>query len=252
MKIKYLWPILWSLNTYAQFDFKYWAQARSYPSLGGSLNINLGHNYLLWGDQQQGVFYGLWRNSIEASSTIVVSHYQAQTLFYPVSFFGIGAGRQVQNSDYQDYTYYDCQKIRCKGNLTKNYTLAKLALGYAKFISTFRYKYSLNEYDQNKEQLPVGEYDYILQVSPNNEKQISRDYLLGIKHNKNVYGIASEYVEFLISKKSYNMDLIIYQKNLNSFKMLLGVGQLSTSDQKKGAIGIIRLTHEIAPSLSLF
>ena len=51
---------------------------------------------------------------------------------------------------------------------------------------------------------------------------------------------------------SYNMDLIIYQKNLNSFKMLLGVGQLSTSDQKKGAIGIIRLTHEIAPSISLF
>ncbi len=253
LRICFVFLVLINFQAQANFDFNYGASARSYPSLGGDFTLNTGYNIPLWGTPGQGVMYGLVRPSLELSSSVVVYHYDAKVTVYPISFLGLGVGKKELTSKYQEYTYYDCDKTRCEGKLSKEYAFGKLALGYGPFLTTFNYAEFENTYDdENKTNLNVAEYEFILAVNPVEERQIRRNYFAGFKYKGDIIGVVSDQHQFLKSQKDYQLNIAIYQMNFGNIKTVLGMGSLQSTDQKPGAVAVLRFTHVLLPSDALF
>jgi hypothetical protein len=253
MKLTILLLIFWNYS-FANFDFQYGTSIRSYPSVGGDINAELGYNQILWGSQGNSPWYGLIRPSIIGSSSAVVSHYDLNITVYPVSFIGFGSGHKEMSSNYSDFTYYDCDKIRCEGSLIKDYSFAKLALGYGHVLTSFTYSEYRNAYslDEENPSFEVGEYEYILTVTSKNETQIRRTYFAGYKDGDNIFGVVSDQIQFLESRKDYQLNIGIYQFQLGFFKTVIGFGTLQSTDQKPGLVGVLKLTHTLLPSMALF
>lgn len=242
-------------SAYPQFDFSYGTSLRSYPGLGGDLNAQVGYNIPLYGQPGPGspIVSGLIRPSIKGGHSGVVSNYDTRLSFYPLSFIGLGAGRKEYTSNYEDFSYYDCQKIRCKGSLNKDYSFGKIALGLGNFLTTFSYKEFRNNYSSEElNSKPVAEYEFALEVSPKNETEIERTYFIGHKLGESYIGILSTSTEFLSSDKHFQMNIGIYQAGFSIFKVTYGIGNLYSSDIKPGAVGIIRISHQVLPELALF
>lgn len=253
--MKYFLAIYFAFTSiaFSQVDFKYGANLRSYPSLGGDFVAELGYNQLLWGSSGSGPMYGLIRPSVEGSTSAVVSHYDSNLTFYPISFIGLGAGHKELTSNYEEFTYYDCDSVRCSGNLKKDYSFGKIALGYANLLTTFSYTEYRNTYsDKDNLNQAVSEYEYILVVNPKRENQIQRTYFLGYKLGENLMGMISDQIQFLESEKDYQLNIGIYQTQFGAFKTIFGIGTLQSSDQEPGVVGVLRLSHTLLPSLTLF
>ncbi len=243
--------LIMSNPLYANFDFKYEFIARSYP-VGSALNAYLGYNQLLWGDTSS-IWYGLIRPKLEGSTSIVVNHYDANISIYPISFLGYGAGHKEMNSNYDLYSFYNCEEVRCKGILKKDYTFGKIALGYGKLITTFRYQYWRNSYDDlNNEGKGVAEYEYIVIANPEFDDDVQRSYFLGYKIGKDLIGFVSDQHQFQRSKSEYKLNIGIYKLNSGNFSYTLGLGSLQSTEQEAGFTAIINIAHTLAPSLTLF
>ncbi len=257
IRIPYFFLVLFLLaNTsfsLAGLDFKYGASARSYPSLSGDVNAQAGYGIPIWGTPGSGTMYGLIRPALDLSSSGVVYSYDANVTVYPISFIGLGVGRKELTSEYSDFTYYECEDIRCKGKLNKEYGFVKLALGYGNIKMVTAYTEFENTYDDEKKtELGVAEYEYILIVNPKEEKQIRRLYYLGYDMGDKSIGLLSDQHQFLESDKDYQLNIGFYQFNLGSFRTTVGIGSLQSSDQKPGVTGIFRISHTLLPSMALF
>ena len=249
-----LFSFLFLPNTFAQFDLQYGTSARSYPSLSGDLNANAGYSFPLWGTPSKtSTMYGLVRPNINLDTSVVVSSYDANLTIFPISFIGLGLGKKEMKSNYDEFTYYDCETIRCKGSLNKVYTMAKIALAYGPLLGTYYYKHFNNEYDDQKSQsLPVAEYEFALEVNPSEETQVQKTAFLGFKIAESTIGIVSNKVEFLKSDKSYFLNIGIFQTQLSMFKAIIGAGTLGSTDIKPNGVIVFKLTHHLWPSLALF
>lgn len=242
-----------STSVCAKFDFNYGGSVRTHPGLGGGLQSQLGYNIPLWGTPGNGVMYGLIRPNIEAGSSVVVSRFDSNLTVYPISFIGLGGGKQTLNSEFDEFVFYNCDTTRCKGRMDKVYTMGKVALGYGPIISSFMYRHFNNTYtDPEGTNLPVGEYQFALKVNPGEETQVQRNYFLGWKLSNATIGIVSNNVEFLESDKNYFLNLGIYKTKLSVFDAVFGAGTTSSSDIRPGGVVVITLTHQVSPSLALF
>ena len=255
MIIKFLIIFTFSLSAFAQFDFKYGAGGRSYPSLGGELTAQAGYNQLIWGDGGKGnIAFGLVRPYIKGGSSVVVSNYEAGITLYPISFLGISAGQRTLQSSYDQFTYYDCEdETRCEGSMTKDYLQGEFGLGFGPIIMKVLYTHFRNSYSNNtdEENTPVGEYEFVLSVAPRNEIQIQKTYVLGFKYNNDLIGLVSDQHEFLESDKVYNLNLLIYRMKFDPYNLTIGGGTLHSSDIKSDGVVIFNFTHTISPSLSI-
>jgi hypothetical protein len=183
----------------------------------------------------------------------VVHRYETNLTIYPISFLGLGGGKQTLNSDYDEFVFYNCEETRCKGQMNKVYTMGKLALGYGPLLSSFTYKHFNNEYnDPTGTGLPVGEYQFALSVNPGEETQVQKSYFLGFKLGDDTIGLVSNNVEFLKSDKNYFLNLGIYQTKFSVFTTVIGAGTLSSSDISPSGVIVLTLTHQVSPSLALF
>lgn len=241
-------------NTYPQFDLSYSLDARSYPGPSGGFNVEMGHSFPLWGNPgKSNTMFGIIRPSLILDSSIVVSSYDANVTVYPISFIGLGIGKKEMKSEYDEFTYYDCDTIRCKGSLNKVYSMAKLAIAYQSFISSYTYRHFNNEYDDKKNlSLPVAEYEYAIQVNTSEETQVQKTFFLGYKLGENTLGLVSNNVEFLKSDTSYFLNIAIYQTQFSYFKTVLGAGTIGNSNLNPSGVIVLKLTHQLSPTLTLF
>lgn len=242
---------LMSATSSAHTDFSYGADLRSYP-FGTNMKAELGYNQMLWGSTSSPM-YGMIRPSAQLNTSVVVSNLVTKVTLYPISFIGLGVGSDKVNSTYEEFTYFDCDDVRCKGTMDKNFQFGKIALGYGSLLSTFHYQESKNAYSHDDDDLlPVGEYSYILEVDPAEEKEVHKSYFLGYKAGEKIYGLVSQNVEFLESDKSFHMHLGIFRHKISHFNLTYGVGNLYSSDQDPGAVIIFKVGHVVWPSLALF
>jgi hypothetical protein len=252
--MKFLLLLLCSFQTYAAFDLSTSVSGRSYPSLGGSVGLNLGYSVPLWGTpSKESPMFGLIRVNAKANSSIVVSGHDLNITIYPISFLGFGTGQKFMKSNYKDFSYYDCDKVRCDGELKKDYSFAKLAFGYGRLISYFEYKESRNSYtdDSNKKQA-IAEYEDVVLASPINDYTSKQSYFLGLNFGDVQLGLASDNAKYHRSQQYYKMNLLIYRKKLNQFSYTIGVGGLETSHQSPGTVFVYKLNYEFLESMALF
>lgn len=256
--LKFLFIFLLPLSTYAHFDLSAGTSFRSYPSLGGEANIQSGYNLLLWGSgpgpSKKNPMYGLLRPALSVSSSAVINNYDARIEFYPISFLGLVAGKKYIQSDYENFSFFDCEKVRCIGSLDRVYTQIKMALGYGKILTMVNLIQATNKYDDiDDEGKPVAEFRFATLANPEKDKMYRSQYLLGMKHsNKGILGVVAEYVSFSESGQTHNMDLFIYTTKPKATTYVYGVGQFSSTHIAKGLIGVFQMRTDFIPSHKMF
>lgn len=256
--IKLLFILLLPLSSYAHFDLSAGASLRSYPALGGEVNAQSGYNLLLWGSgpgsDKKNPLYGLLRPAISAASSVVVNNYDARIELYPISFLGLVMGKKHIKSDYEDFPFFNCDEVRCKGTIDREYTQIKMALGYGKVLAMFNIIHSKNTYnDEDDEGKPVAEFRFATLANPEEDTMYRSQYMLGMKHNnKGILGVVAEYVSFADSDQTHNMDLLIYTTKPKDTTYVFGLGQFSSTHQAKGLIGVFQMKTDFIPSHKMF
>lgn len=243
---------------HAHFDLSAGAAMRTYPSLGAQANLNAGYNFVFWGQgprkSKGSPFFGLIRPALSVASSAVVNNYDMRLEVYPISFVTFVVGKKHIRSDYTKFTFYDCNVVRCVGNIDREYKQAKIALGFKKLIATASITESQNTYsDEKNEGKPVAEFRYAAKVNPREEKMYIAQYILGLKHSsRGIFGVLSEYVSFAKSDQTYNMDLFIYSTKPTNTNYIFGIGQFSSSHVARGLIGVFQMTTDFLPSSRIF
>ena len=121
-----------SISAHANFDLTLGAAARSWPSLGPEVNLESGYNFVFWGEgNKRNPLYGLIRPSFIIRSAAVINSLDARFEFYPISFISLALGHKYINSNWDRFNFYDCKKVRCKGEIHRDYLEFKMAMSFS-------------------------------------------------------------------------------------------------------------------------
>ena len=252
MKLIFLFFILTSANTLAQFDLSLGTSARSYPSLGGEVFIDTGYNQVLWGEgDKKKPLYGLIRPAITVATAAVVSNYDARIEFYPISFIGIVRGYKHVNSSYDKFSFFNCDEVRCKGDIKRDYTKVRVGLGAKGIIAVWEGMMSNNAYSGDDSKA-VAEFRFASLANPQRESMYQSRYVLGYKHSKGIFGIVSEFVKFNKSKQTHNMDLFVYTHKSERTLYTYGIGQFGSTHWARGFIAVFRVQTSFLEGKTLF
>ena len=255
-KIKKLLLIfIFSFNIFANIDLSAGAAARSYPAIGFETFAEFGYNQLLYGDAPgKGVLYGLIRPSIKAASSAVINSYDLKLEFYPISIIGIAVGHQNTQSDFEDFPFYDCEEVRCSGELKKDYAHIRAVLGYGPIIAIGMVEESRNNYDDpTGDQQPVAEFRFAIRANNGFDENTRSQYILGYRTaDKDMIALLTENVYFKESKQYHKMNLYAYQSTGKNSNVTYGIGSFESTDQAIGLIGVIQYIYRFSPTFKLF
>lgn len=251
MRLLIIFILTLSFSTYAQTDFSLGASARSYPSIGLEVNAQTGYNMLLWGKgDKKNPLYGLVRPALTLTTSAVVNNYDARIELYPISFLAIIRGYKHINSNY-DFPFYNCDLVRCKGDIKRDYTRLKMAMAYAGITVMGNIMISNNEYS-NSDGQSVAEFRYVTLGAPDRDQLYYSQYVVGFKYGEGMFGVMSEYTKLAVSQQTYNMDLLIYTTNIDRSNYIFGIGQMSSSERARGFIAVFQMRTDFIPSKKLF
>lgn len=254
MKKVLLLLALLSPSAYSQVDLSVNANARSWPSLSGAAGIDLGYNLALWGEiDKKNPMYGFLRLQATADTSVVVNSTDYRVSFYPISFLSFGAGRSELKSSYDEFDYYDCSRVRCEGDLNKDYVFGKALIAYSDFVASVFYRESRNSYnDPDNTNLPVGEYSSVNIVNQGDEESVLRSYFLGYIMGDSSFGFFSEKLEFLKSDQESELNAFIYRITSGNWQYTYGVGSQHSSVEKAQATVFIDITFEFLRNNAIF
>ena len=231
---------------------------RSTPSVGGEVEIEAGYNQLLWGqgpgNSGSNVLYGLLRPSLTLASSGVINSAKARLEFFPVSFVGLAAGHEQVQSDFDGFTYFDCEQMRCKGEISRNFLQANLGLAIGPLVMLAFLEDSRNSYSEGKDpnQSP-GEFRYIVLANPKSDRHHRTQYALGWKTELGTFAGMSDYIYFEKSKQYSKMNLLVLSAKFSqNYDWMFGAGELESSELAPGAIGVFQLRYFFSPSSKLF
>lgn len=244
-----------SFNSYASFDLSAGTSLRTWPSLGAEVNIESGYNMIIWGaGDKKNPLYGLIRPSVKITSSAVINNYDARLELYPISFISLAAGHKYIKSDYEGFSFYDCDEVRCTGELRRDYTEFKMAFALKGITAVGKIVMSRNSYDDpdNKNQ-PIAEFRFATLANSGHDQMYHSQYVLGYNSLGGMIGVMADYVRFDESEHTYNMDLLIYSHKMNHSRYIYGIGQFESSHwQARGLIGIFQMKTDFIPSKKLF
>ncbi len=114
--------------TFAVTDYSATSVVRSYTP-GFFTAGTVGESYKIWGQDNHKVNYGFLRASAAAQTSFVVNSMMGQVDFYPISFWGFYAGKDLTYRDFDVFTF-DCEKVSCRGKMDRDYVGSRMALAY--------------------------------------------------------------------------------------------------------------------------
>lgn len=254
--IFYLGIIFWSCLSFSQVDLIVKAQGRSYPGLGAEVVVESGHNYLLWGEgKRSNPLYGLIRPAVYATSSALINSYGGEIGFYPISILGIERGFRNVQSDFGKFNFYDCDKVRCKGNLRRDYTTYKLALGYKKLVAMGRIQISDNQYSDGGDRgKPVAEFRFASLANPKEDSHYYSQYVLAWRSSQlnGLVGIAKDYARFQESGMEFHSTFLVYSTKVQDETWVVGLGTFESDHWDKGNVVYLRWNYEILPTKKFF
>lgn len=227
---------------------------RSYPGLGGEGFAEAGYNQLLYGDAPgKGILYGLVRPSLRVASSAVINSYNAKLEVYPISILGFAAGHQFIKSTFEDFPFYDCDEVRCSGELKKDYVHMRAVLGFGPVVAIGMVEESRNSYnDPDNDDLPVAEFRFAIKANPGSDENVRSQYILGYRLEKDMLAAITEYVYFKESAQFHKLNLLAYVKNGEKTNITYGLGTFESTDQNLGGVAVIRYIYRFSPSFRLF
>jgi hypothetical protein len=244
--------LLICFNAFAKFDLSLGTSFRSYPSLGGELNAESGYNILLWGKvDKKKPFYGFIRPALTLASSAVINSYDARIEFNPISFISLVRGYKHISSKYDEFSFYNCEKVRCTGDIKRDYSKLKFALGYAGILTVVELAMYNNEYSGSTNE-EVAEFRFATLADPQSDSMYHSRYVLGLKHDSGLYGVMADHTLLNGSGDSYNMDLLIYTTKVDRSLYTFGVGQFYTSHVAKGVIAVFQMKTKFIEGFNLF
>jgi hypothetical protein len=236
----------------AKFDLSLGTSFRSYPSIGAEINAESGYNLLLWGKvNKKKPFYGFIRPAVTLSSSVVINSYDARIEFNPISFISIVRGYRHVASKFNEFSFYNCEQVRCTGDLKKDYTKLKFAMGAARILTMVELAMYNNEYTGGTDE-KVAEFRFATLADSQNDSMYHARYVLGFKHNTGLYGVMADYTLLNGSGDTYNMDLLIYTTKVDRSLYTFGIGQFYTSQVEKGVIAVFQMKTKFIEGFSLF
>lgn len=248
--MKLILLLFFPLLSFAQSDLSLSPFLRTYPSTGGGLDIKTGYSRTLWAAPDK-IWHGMVRAGGHISSSVVINEYSYDLTLYPVSFLGLGMAKTHIKSDYDQFTYYDCEEVRCKGLIDRDIVFGKLALAYGKYFSLFNYKVSTDTYS-DEDPGKVAEYSYGILGREGSEKHVKRSYLLGLRDDKGFWAYILDTVHFNKSGQEYMMNLLGRQKQFGKWSLLMGAGMFQSSHVKPAPILLLKVNYIVSPSLAKF
>ncbi len=232
---------------------------RSYPSFGAEAQFETGYNQKLWGEgpgkNRKNVLYGLIRPSFAVATSAVINTTKARLELYPISFIGIVYGHEDIRSEYDKFTFFDCDKTRCKGSIIRDYFQARMALGAGPLVFSGLLERARNSYsaDSRDADNPPGEFRFVTLVNPKNDEYYRAQYVLGLKTRIGTLVGVTEYVHFDRSRQFNKMNILgltgKYKKN-NIW--LLGAGTFESSHVAEGGIIVFQIKRSFIRSSQLF
>jgi hypothetical protein len=234
-----------------KFDLSAGMQGRSLPSIGAELYAESGFNQLIWGKRKEprDVLYGMIRPNLAVSTSGVINSIKGEIEFFPISFLGISAGRQIIHSNY-DFPFFNCKEVVCQGEFVRNYVEGKTVLGYQGWVAMFNYR--VDTLRSPEKDRPMADWRHVIVGDPGEEVQIEKKFLVGKIWDKNLLGILGENVQFLGSRERKESFAAVYQLRREETSFMYGAGVFHSSQQPMGVILYFRIHYQALPSLKLF
>lgn len=246
MKIVFIFFLTIS-QIYAQTDFSTGLRARSYPSVGVNINTNLGYTFSLW---DADLLSGLIRADLNHDSSFVINEASSRITFYPVKFIGIGHIHKFLKSDYERFTYFNCDKINCKSQIKEDITFGKLAFGLGNIVSILEYRQG--KHLINSKKIPTADYNHALELNFRDDHSIRRDYFLGYKSQTLTTGLYHENLHYFKNSKNFEMTLFLYELTNEKISYQLAFGNFVSSDINPSPLLITGITYTFAKKGILF
>lgn len=238
-------------GAYAQLDLNLAASGRSYPSLGGSIYMESGWNYTFW-EKDQNLLYGLIRPAIYFDSSLVINTYGAKLGFYPISFAGIELGKETTNSQYEDFTYYDCSEVACKGTMDKSFITYKLGLSAGPIVTSGMVTQYQAKYDYDKANKPVAEFLYATLADPDTDSITFSRYIVGLKALGGFIGLIADYAHTQKTTQTFNSNYLLYGFRTDLGSLSFGAGNLTSDEVDPSAVIYFRWSYWPLPTKLLF
>lgn len=243
-----------SLKVFANFDLSVGTGARTYPGFGFEGFGEIGYNQLLYGDAPgKGIFYGLIRPSLRLASSAVINSYDAKLEVYPISIIGFAAGHRFIKADFEDFPAFDCDEIRCSGELKKDYVHMRAVLGFGPIVAIGMVEESRNSYnDPSGEGLPVAEFRFAIRANAESDENTRSQYILGYRLDRDMIAAITEYVYYKESEQFHKLNLLGYISQGERSNITYGLGTFESSDTNISAVGVIRFIYRFTPNYKLF
>jgi len=234
-----------------KFDLSGGIQGRTLPSLGAEIYAESGYNFVAWGKKEtpKDVLYGLIRPSFAVSSSGVINSIKGEIEFFPISFIGFAAGRQIMHSNYE-FPFLDCDRVTCRGEYVRNYVESKMVLGHKGWILLGNYKVDTLQSPNGSH--PMADWRNVIIGSPGKEMQIEKKLLVGKLFSNKMIGVLIENVQFQDSHERKESFVAVYQIRKNNTNYMIGAGGFHTDQQPMGFQVYFRIHHVALPSLKLF
>lgn len=207
-------------------------------SIGGRttpIGLNIkgvgGYGLYVWGDPST-PFYGYLRPSVAFSASTILGG-TASIDFYPVSFFGVTAGRSYSNR-LADLPGLDCAVADCRGWLNDTFVQARLLGKYESIVGSL--SFVRKTYDDNDDQTKsFGEATHVVKLAAKNEQSDTWLAILGYAWDEELkIGVSA--LGFTTDKSAERQDqqLFFVAKKLDTLTYTAAAGRFYSSQYGAG------------------
>jgi hypothetical protein len=251
-----LFALLFSFNTYAQFDLRLGAQGRTFPAIGASALVETGYNQLLWGqDGKDKIAYGFMRPYYFGQLSGVVNSHDVGLELFPISILGLNVGKTYAQSTF-DFPNFDCEEIDCSGYASGDFTEYKGVLGAAGFVLMGRSR--MTKFTNDSRNKAFTDWQNVLRMAPEEDNLLFSEIIGGYITKVGLIGVINRTARYEESKDQLDMNALVFITRREANTLVLGVGNMKTTTQDNwdreidGTVVIFQWRREFAPSMRKF
>lgn len=235
----------------ANTDLSFFSSFRSYPAPGIEAGGELGKGIYLWNNSSSKPFlFGFIRPKLRAATSAVVNNAKVAIEIFPISILGVEFGYQYIKSDFDGFTFYKCDEVRCRGEIHRQYVAFRGAFGLGKFITTGHVQVNRNRYTNASK--AVAEFRTANLIDKESEISYEARYVAGYKIDSGLIGYLDEYHKFSETGSFNHMRLLIYSKQSEKSNYTFGLGSFESSHIAEGMIAVFQYKYDFLKKINLF